>query len=54
MDRSMFGGCRREAGGESSRKRFANVQRGGGWGEVFYFLLVWGLVSKGDTLMDNI
>lgn len=29
-----------------SSKRFANGE-GGGWGEVFGFLLVWGLVSKG-------
>lgn len=33
-------GWRREAGGESSRKRFANVFGGGGRREMFYFLLV--------------
>ena len=56
MDRSMFG----DVGGrlvgypaENALPTFGG--EGGGEGrEMFYFFLVWGLVSKGDTLMDNI
>lgn len=53
----MFGDVGGRLVGNPAENALPTFKGGGrvvGGREMFYFLLVWGLVSKGDTLMNNI